>query len=137
MELITNWRVGGSPAVEILRYDAEQAPPSEDIDSFVTASKLAKKLLPYQTKRYVLRETHWASAWLKAYIDCHVADLRATFVSEAKSFYVALLEAPTTGDRSVAFRLPTAGRSGHTEWTASLRRVRYDGTDEFFLCAEY
>ncbi len=137
MKLITNWRVGGSPTVEILRYDAEQAPPSEDIDSFVTASNLAKKLLPYQTKRYVLREAHWASAWLKAYIDCHVADLRATFVSEGKSFYIALLEAPTTGDRSVAFRLTTADLSGHTEWKASIRRVHYDSTDEFFLCAEY
>ncbi len=136
MKLITNWRIGGGPAVEILRYDAEQTPPAEDVDSFVAASKLAKNLLPFQAKRYVLRETHWASAWLKAYIDCHVADLSATFVREGKSFYIVFLEAPLTGDRSVAFRLTTAGISGHTEWTVSLRRVRYDNTDEFFLCAE-
>lgn len=136
MNLITNWRIGKSPAVEILRYDPEQVPPAEDIESFVAASKLVKKLLPFQTKHYVLREAYWASAWLKAYIACHVEDLNATFVREGKSFYIALLEAPLTGDRSVAFRLTTAGLAGHTEWTVSLRRVRYDSADEFFLCAE-
>jgi len=137
MKLITNWRIGKSSAVEILRYDPEQVPPAEDIDSFIAASKLVQKLLPFQSERYVLRETYWASAWLKAFIACHVEDLSTTFVREDKSFYIALLEAPLTGDRSVAFRLTTAGLAGHTQWTVSFRRVHFDGTDEFFLCAEY
>lgn len=137
MKLITNWRIGRSSVVELLRYDPEQVPPVEDIENFVKGTKLVTRLLPFQAKLYVLRETYWTSAWLKAYIACHVEDLSATFVREDKSFYIALLEAPLTGDRSVAFRLTTAGLAGHTEWKVSFRRVRYEGTDDFFLCAEY
>lgn len=137
MKLFRNWRVGKGAVVEILRYDPEQSPPAEDIDNFLGASKSALKLFPFQTSRYVLREKYWASAWLKAYVACHVADLKATFVRRDKSFYVAFLEAPLTGDRCIAFRLTTAGIGGHTEWTVSFRRVHFDGTDDHFLCAEY
>jgi hypothetical protein len=66
-----------------------------------------------------------------------VDDLRTSFVCEDKSFYIAFMEYPATGDRSVSFRLTTAGLGGHTEWSVRLRRVRIDDSDEYFLCAEY
>lgn len=136
MRQIANWRIGRHPAAEILRYDPEQIPPDEDLDGFI-ATKLVHKLLPFQTSRYVLRETHWTMAWLRAYVGCHIRDLNNTFVREDMSFYIAFLEHPLTLDRSVAFRLTTVGLGGHTEWMISFRRVRFEDSDEYFLCAEY
>ena len=136
MKFTKNWHVGHGADTEIRRYDPEQSPPTEDIDAFVAAAKLVGKLRPFQCMRYVLRDVRWTSAWLKAYVAWHVEDLNATFIKDGKSFYIALLESPTTGDRSVAFRLTTAGLGGHTQWKISLRRVNCDGTNEFFLCAE-
>ena len=104
---------------------------------FVAGAKPFVRLLPLQTSRYVLRETRQTLAWLKSYIQCEVEDLRTTFVSHDKSFYIALLEHVDTGDRSVSFRLTTEGLDGHTEWRVSIRRARFEGNAEHFLCAEY
>jgi hypothetical protein len=68
---------------------------------------------------------------LKAYLQCEVEDLRADFVGPDKSFYIVFLEHNGTGDRSVSFRLTTAGLAGHTEWLVTFRRVRFDGDAEF------
>jgi len=137
MRDIANWRIARHPAIEVLRYDPQQVPPDEDLDGFIATAKFAHKLLPFQTSRYVLRSTDWAMAWLRAYVGCHIRDLAESFVREDKSFHIVFLEHPVTLDRSVAFRLTTVGVTGHTEWMISFRRVRFEDSDEFFLCAEY
>ena len=137
MRALKNWRLGLGPTNELLSYSPEQEPPPEDIEHFVTSTAVGHRLLPLQTSRYVLRETRQTLSWLKSYINCEVDDLRANFVREQKSFYIVLLEHADTGDRSVGFRLTTAGLPGHTELSVSLRRVRFEGDEEHFLCAEY
>ena len=136
MPLFAGWRLGQGPVVELITYAPEQEPPDEDIEHFIHGAKTGARLLPLQTRRYVLRETGQTLSWLRSYIRCEVQDLTANFVRDGKSFYIALLEHPETGDRSVSFRLTTAGLGGHTEWRVSLRRVRFEGDDEHFLCAE-
>jgi hypothetical protein len=74
---------------------------------------------------------------MKSYIRCEVDELRAGFACEEKSFYLVFLEHAQTGDRSVSFRLTTAGLDGHTEWLITIRRVRFNDRPEHFLCAEY
>lgn len=137
MRALKNWRLGRGPTTELLTYSPEQEPPPEDIEHFVRASKVRLPLLPFQTSRYVLRETRQTLSWLTSYIRCEVEDLRVNFVREDKSFYIVLLEQAETGDRSVSFRLTTAGLEGYTEWRVSFRRVRFDACEEHFLCAEY
>jgi hypothetical protein len=119
-----------------MRYDPEQEPPPEDIDHFVAGALARGRLLPLQASRYVLRETYQTLSWLKAYIHCEADDLRRNFVRADKSFYIALLEHADTGDRSVSFRLTTAGLKGHTEWRVSIRSIWVEGKDGYFLCAE-
>jgi len=137
MQPLKNWRLGQGPTSELLRYCPEQDPPPEDVDQFVRSARAQQRLLPLQTSRYVLRETRQSLAWLTSYIACEMEDLRANFISDEKSFYIVLLEHSATGDRSVAFRLTTAGVGGYTQWRVSLRRVRFEGDEEYFLCAEY
>ncbi|MFD0850544.1 hypothetical protein [Sphingosinicella xenopeptidilytica] len=122
---------------EILRYEPEQEPPDEDIENFVFGARGRLRILPFQTSRYVLRETRQTLSWIKAYIACEIDDLKSEFVCKDKSFYIALIENILTGDRSVSFRLTTDGVAGCTEWRVSIRRVSFEGSDEYFLCAEY
>lgn len=136
MRTMRNWKLGRTPSVEVLTYAPEQAPPPHDINDFVCGSRIGPRLLPLQTARFVLRETYQTRSWLRAYVDCEVGELRAKFVGPDKSFYIALLEHTETGDRSISFRLTTAGLDGHTEWRVTFRRVPFDGNPEFFLCAE-
>jgi len=97
---------------------------------------MGTRLLPLQTSRFVLRETYQTLAWLKSYIDCEVKALIASFVCEKKSFHIVFVEHAETSDRSVSFRLTTAGLAGHTEWSVTIRRVRFENDAEYFLCAE-
>lgn len=136
MRLRRHWKLGQGPTVELIAYAPEQEPPSEDIEHFIHGAKTGPGLLPLQTRQYVLRETRQTLSWLSSYIRCEFEDLAANFVREDKSFSIALLEHPDTSDRSVSFRLSTAGLGGHTEWQVSLRRVRFRGDNEHFLCAE-
>jgi hypothetical protein len=134
---LANWRLARGQAIDILRYAPEQEPPSEDIESFIDGAPATIRLMPLQSSRYVLRKTRQATSWLNSYIRCEIEDLRRNFVREGKSFYIAFQEHTQSGDRSVAFRLTTEGRDGHTEWSVAIRRVRFDGNQEHFLCAEY
>jgi hypothetical protein len=136
MRKFRDWKLGRTPGVEVLTYAPEQAPPLEDIDDFVCGARIGPRLLPLQTARFVLRETYQTRSWLRAYVHCEVDDLRAKFVQPDKSFYIALLEHTETGDRSVSFRLTTAGLDGHTEWRVTFRRVHFEANSESFLCAE-
>jgi hypothetical protein len=122
--------------VELLRYAEEQEPPVEDIEHFVAGAIVRMPVFPLQTSRYVLRDTYQTLSWLKSYIHCEVESLKADFVRKDKSFYIALVENPETGDRSVAFRLTTVGLAGYTEWLVTLRRVRFEDDPEYFLCDE-
>ena len=135
---LKNWKVGklGDETVELLVYGPEQEPPQEDLEDFVVGAKVRQSLLPFQTARYVLRETRQTLSWIKSYIQCEVEDLRLNFVREDKSFHLALLEHTRTGDRSISFRLTTMGLGGYTEWRVSMRRVSFEGDDEYFLCKE-
>jgi hypothetical protein len=135
MRSLTTWRISAG-STELLRYDPEQIPSNDDIERFLKTPRVAPELLPFQSKRYVLRRARWASAWLRTYINCHSESLKATYVGADTSFYIALLENDRTGDRSIAFRLTASELPGYTQWTVSFRRVRIDGTDDHFLCAE-
>jgi hypothetical protein len=138
MWALKNWRLGrGSKTEELLVYSPGQEPPPEDIDHFVRATEARLPLLPFQTSRYVLRETRQTVSWLTSYISCEIEDLRANFVREEKSFYLVFQEHVRTGDRSVSFRLTTAGVEGYTEWRVTFRRVTFAADEEHFLCAEY
>lgn len=138
MRALKNWQLGrGSKTVELLSFSPEQEPPIEDIENFVRSAKVQLPLLPLQTYRYVLRETRHTLSWLTNYVRCEVEDLRANFVRDDKSFHLVFLEHVETGDRSVSFRLTTAGLGGHTEWRITFRRVIFDADEQHFLCAEY
>lgn len=137
MRALRHWRLGQGSAVELLRYAPEQEPSVEDIERFVVGAAVHMRILPLQTSRFVLRETYQTLSWLKSYIHCELEALKVHFVRDEKSFYVAFLEHPVSGDRSVSLRLTTAGIGGHTEWLVTLRRVRFESSTEHFLCAEY
>ncbi len=136
MRSLEGWRLAEGPAVELFRYDPGQEPTPQDIEQFLAGAKIGPPPLPFQTWRYLLRNKHQTVSWLVDYIRCEVEYLRTNFVRGDRSFYLVLLEHMATGDRSVAFRLSNSGLGWPAEWTVSLRRVRSDGDDEHFLCAE-
>ena len=134
---ITNWRLGKGPAKELNAFEPEQSPASKDVEHFLKLARVQIPLMPLQSSRYVLREERQTLSWLNSYISYQIEDLKCNFAGEDKSFYLAFLEHPQTGDRSVAFRLTTRGLGGHTEWRISVRRVIFGNDEAFFLCAEY
>ena len=137
MRTLEGWRLGDGPAVELFRYGPGEEPPPEDIEQFLAAAKIGPAPLPFQTWRYELRDKHQTLDWLVSYIRCEVEYLRRNFVRVDRTFHVALVEHPETGDRSVMFRLSNSGLGWPPEWKVSLRRTCLDGDDDRFLCAEY
>ena len=136
MRSLHGWKIGDGTAVELSSYEPGREPSREDLEQFLGDAKIGPPPLPFQTWRYELRDKAQTLAWLVNYIACEAEYLRANFVQDDRSFYIALLEHTESGDRSASFRLSNSGLAWPSEWKVSVRRVCVDGEDDRFLCAE-
>jgi hypothetical protein len=137
LPLRLRWSLRADHPHTLIEYPPEQAPPPEDLASFVLGAPLSVDLFGFRKARYVQRRPVHAVAWLQAYVACEVADLKLDFCNPDKSFHIVLLESSRTGDRSLAFRLTTRGMAGWTQWRLIFRRIPVpDSDDTDFLCEE-
>jgi hypothetical protein len=101
----------------------------------VLGAPIGTDLFGFRKTPYIIRTPAQAVAWLQSYVRCEVDDLKTDFCNPDKSFHIALLEYPRTGDRSLAFRLTTNGLGGWAQYVLTFRRVPGEyGTD--YICQE-